>query len=82
MNNVDDDSFSICSGGNFSNYLNNLVPNVVQFLKKMSVKKVIFVEKLATHCRPRPVALLKADFFKVASFFHFLRASPYGCFWK
>ena len=34
MNNVDDDSFSICNGGNFSNYLNNLVPNVVQFLKK------------------------------------------------
>ena len=34
MNNANDDSFSICSGGNFSNYLNYLVPNVAQFLKK------------------------------------------------
>ena len=33
---------TICSGGNFSNY------------EKMSVKKVIFIEKLATDCRPGP----------------------------
>ena len=35
MNNADDDSFSIWSGGNFSNYLNYLVPHVGWFLKKV-----------------------------------------------
>ena len=35
MNNADDDSFSICSGGNFLNYLSYLVPRVLQFLKKI-----------------------------------------------
>ena len=67
MNNADDDSFSICSGGNFSNYLNYLVPPVVQFLKKNSVKKVIFVEKPATDCRPVPGTLRKMGFFKVVN---------------
>ena len=34
MNNGDDDSFSICSEGNFSNCLKYLVPYVAQVLKK------------------------------------------------
>ena len=29
--------------------------------------KVIFVEKLATDCRPGPATLLKMDFFKVVN---------------
>ena len=66
MNNTDDDSFSICSGGNFSNYLNYLVPHVAQF-EKIPVKKVIFVAKLATDCRPGPATLLKMDFFKIVN---------------
>ena len=30
-------------------------------------KNVVFVEKLATVCRPGPVTLLKMDFFKVVN---------------
>ena len=33
--------------------------------EKISVKKVIFVEKLATDCRPGPATLLKMDIFTV-----------------
>ena len=39
MNNADDGSFSICLGGNFSNYLNYLVPHVAQFWKKSLCKE-------------------------------------------
>ena len=35
MNNADDESFLMYSGGNFLNYLNYLVPHVAQYLKNI-----------------------------------------------